>query len=169
MPEPHTVLNALPLSAAREALTRCCGAQRWVEGMLARRPFSSTAQLLAASDAVTATLTRADHLEAFSHHPQIGADMAELQRKFASTAGLSADEQAGARGVDLRTLEALRDQNRAYAQRFGYIFIVCATGKTAAEMLGLLEQRLGNDPDDELRIAAAEQAKIAKLRLEKIA
>ena len=116
---------------------------------------------------------RADHLEAFSHHPQIGADLAELQRKFASTAGaMSADgneEQAGARGVDLRTLEALRDRNRAYVQRFGYIFIVCATGTTAAEMLGLLEQRLGNDPDVELRIAAGEQAKIAKLRLEKIA
>jgi 2-oxo-4-hydroxy-4-carboxy-5-ureidoimidazoline decarboxylase len=168
MADPHEVLNALSPSAARAALTRCCGAQRWVDGMLARRPFASTAQLLAAADAVSATLTRADQLEAFAHHPQIGADLAELQRKFASTAGMSADEQAGARGADQRTLEALRDQNRAYLSRFGYIFIVCASGKSAAEMLALLERRLGNEPDLELRIAAGEQAKITKLRLEKL-
>jgi 2-oxo-4-hydroxy-4-carboxy-5-ureidoimidazoline decarboxylase len=168
MAEPHEALNAMSASAAREALTRCCGAQCWVEGMLARRPFQSTPQLLAASDAVSATLTRSDQLEAFAHHPQIGADLAELRRKFASTAGLSTEEQAGARSADRRTIEALRDQNRAYLSRFGFIFIVCATGKSATEMLALLEQRLGNEPDVELRIAAAEQAKIAKLRLQRL-
>jgi 2-oxo-4-hydroxy-4-carboxy-5-ureidoimidazoline decarboxylase len=169
MAEPHRVLNDLPLTAARSALARCCGSARWVEAMLARRPFADTPQLLAASDAITAELSRADHLEAFAHHPPIGADLEALRRKYAGTAALSAGEQAGARAADPATLEALRDQNRAYLERFGYIFIVCASGKSAAEMLALLEQRLGNDPDLELGIAAAEQGKIAKLRLEKLA
>jgi 2-oxo-4-hydroxy-4-carboxy-5-ureidoimidazoline decarboxylase len=165
----HAVLNALSQSEARAALERCCGSQRWVNALLAARPYANTAQLLAASDAATASLTRADHLEAFAHHPQIGAELAELRRKYASTAQLSAAEQAGARDVDERTLEGLRDGNRVYLERFGFIFIVCATGKSAAEMLALLTNRLDNDPDTELQIAAAEQGKIAKLRLEKLA
>jgi len=168
MREPHQRLNDLPLAAARTALARCCGSQRWVEAMLARRPFVDTPQLLAASDEISAQLAREDHLAAFAHHPQIGADLDELRRKFATTAGLSANEQAGARGADEATLRALRDHNRAYLSRFGYIFIVCASGKSAAEMLALLEQRLCNDPEIELGIAAAEQAKIARLRLENL-
>jgi 2-oxo-4-hydroxy-4-carboxy-5-ureidoimidazoline decarboxylase len=168
MAEPHSVLNALPLAQAREALQRCCGARRWVEAMLAGRPFDDTPQLMAAADAATAALSRADHLEAFAHHPQIGADLPALARKFATTAGWSAGEQAGVREADRATLEALRDQNRVYLERFGYIFIVCASGKSAAEMLTLLEQRLGHEPETELAIAAAEQGKIAKLRLQKL-
>lgn len=169
MAEPHHVLNALPLAEARTALERCCGSRRWVEAMLARRPFADTVQLLTASDAVSAALARADQLEAFAHHPPIGADPMALRREFSGTADLSASEQAGAIAADRATLEALRDRNRAYLQRFGFIFIVCASGKSAAEMLALLEQRLSNDPDVEFGIAAAEQAKIAKLRLEKLA
>jgi len=169
MSEPHALLNALPLDAARAMLTRCCGAQHWVEAMLARRPFVDTQQLLAASDAVFAHASPADWRQAFSHHPQIGADPTELRRQFAATSDLAAAEQAGAVGADVRTLEALRAANQAYLARFGYIFIVCASGKSAASMLELLEQRFGNDPDRELRIAAAEQAKITKLRLERLA
>lgn len=164
----HAILDALPPSAAREALARCCGSARWVERMLAARPFASDATLFAQADRIWRELDAQDYLEAFSHHPQIGADLAELARKFGSTADWSASEQAGAIHAERATLEALRDGNREYFDRFGFIFIVCATGKTAPEMLALLRARLPNDRATELSIAASEQAKITKLRLEKL-
>ena len=136
--------------------------------MLERRPYPSTAALLALADDVWRGLAPSDQLEAFSHHPQIGADLGELRRKFAATAAWSASEQAGAAEADLETLRGLRDANRDYLARFGFIFIVCATGKSAAEMLTLMRERLANDPARELQVAAAEQAKITKLRLEKV-
>ena len=169
MTEPHAVLNHLDASAAEGALARCCKATRWVEAMLARRPFDSSAALYAAADAVWTSLGTDDYLEAFRGHPRIGASVAELEAKFASTAGWSGAEQGAVKGADLATLEALRDGNAAYEARFGFIFIVCATGKTASEMLALLRERIGNEPDAEMRIAAAEQGKITKLRLEKLA
>lgn len=161
-------LDAMSDDEAREALTRCCGASRWVEGMLARRPFGNAEALRAAADEVWAQAERADVLEAFDHHPRIGADLAALREKFASTKGWSAGEQSSVAGADEATLEALRDGNLAYEKRFGHIFIVCATGKSATEMLGLLKERLDNEPDAELRIAAGEQAKITKIRLDKL-
>lgn len=167
-PEPHALLNGLPPSAAGEALLRCCGSVRWVDGMLAARPYASSAALFAQAERVWQGLERADFLEAFGHHPQIGADLGALQRKFAATAAFSSSEQAGAAGAAHETLVALRDLNAEYLQRFGYIFIVCATGKSAAEMLELLRARIGNDPASELQNAAAEQGKITKLRLEKL-
>jgi len=136
--------------------------------MLARRPFASLSSLLSAADEESAALSPSDVLEAFSHHPQIGADLEELRRKFQSTAAWSASEQARVSEADEATLLALRDGNRAYRERFGYLFVVCATGKSAAEMLALLRARLEHDPEMELRVAAAEQAKIARLRLEKL-
>ena len=168
MSEPHARLNALSRDEARAALLRCCGARRWAEGMLARRPFSSQSELLRAADAVWSQLDKSDYLEAFAHHPRIGEDLAALRAKFASTAGWAHQEQAGVRAADERTLLALRDDNQAYFDRFGYIFIVCATGKSAPEMLELLRARLHNEPAFELSIAAAEQAKITRLRLEKL-
>jgi 2-oxo-4-hydroxy-4-carboxy-5-ureidoimidazoline decarboxylase len=167
--EPHQLLNALSLEAARAALGRCCGAQRWVDGMLARRPFADTSQLLATSDEIWAALERSDYLEAFAQHPPIGVDLDQLSRKFASTAGWAAGEQSGAQGADADTVRRLRDQNLAYAQRFGYIFIICASGKSATQLLAALEARLPNPPERELPIAAAEQAAISKLRLQKLA
>jgi 2-oxo-4-hydroxy-4-carboxy-5-ureidoimidazoline decarboxylase len=113
-------------------------------------------------------MEKADLLEAFSHHPEIGADIASLRQRFASTAAWSAAEQAGVAGADDATLEALRDGNVRYREKFGYVFLVCATGKTAAEMLALLRARLAHDADAELQVAAAEQAKITRLRLEKL-
>jgi 2-oxo-4-hydroxy-4-carboxy-5-ureidoimidazoline decarboxylase len=160
-------LNALPELEARELLTRCCGATRWVDAMLSARPFASTAALHAEADAAWARLEARDYLEAFSHHPEIGADLDELRRRFTGTAALSRGEQAGAASASAATLLALREQNREYRERFGYSFIVCATGKTADEMLALLRGRLQNAPAEELTIAAAEQAKITHLRLEK--
>jgi 2-oxo-4-hydroxy-4-carboxy-5-ureidoimidazoline decarboxylase len=168
MSEPHVLLDALPPSAASETLLRCCGSSRWVERMLEHRPFGNTARLFELADRIWSELDAKDYLEAFSHHPQIGADISELQRKFATTASWSTSEQAGAGSAERATLEALRDGNQAYLDRFGFIFIVCATGKTAAQMLELLRARLPNEPATELRIAAGEQAKITKLRLEKL-
>lgn len=162
-------LDAAGADEARALLQRCCGATAWVEGMLARRPFCDDEALHAAAAAVWAGLERADILEAFTHHPEIGASLQALRERFASTAGWSAGEQSGAAAADDATLSRLRDANVRYRERFGYIFIVCATGKTAGEMLELLEARLPGDPEAELRTAAAEQAKITRLRLYKLA
>jgi 2-oxo-4-hydroxy-4-carboxy-5-ureidoimidazoline decarboxylase len=161
-------LNALSRQAATEALTRCCGARRWVSTMLALRPFASRAAVFEAASAVWSSLGPDDFQEAFSHHPQIGENIEQLREKFASTAELSLAEQGAALGASEATLLELRAGNEAYQERFGYSFIVCATGKTAQEMLALLQARLSNSPALELDIAAAEQAKITQLRLEKL-
>jgi 2-oxo-4-hydroxy-4-carboxy-5-ureidoimidazoline decarboxylase len=163
------ILDGASEPDARAMLGRCCGAARWVEGMLARRPYGSDDALFEAADAVWAEASRDDVLEALSHHPRIGASLDELRKKFASTATWSAGEQAGAAAATETTLAALRDGNVRYEARFGHIFVVCATGKTAAEMLALLEARMPNDPDVEIRVAAAEQGKIIHIRLAKLA
>jgi 2-oxo-4-hydroxy-4-carboxy-5-ureidoimidazoline decarboxylase len=166
--EPRPALNALTREAASEALTRCCGATRWVQGMLARLPFASHTAMFAAAVEIWAQLGPDDYREAFSHHPEIGSNLQELRRKFAPTADWSEGEQSGARSASEATLQALRDGNLAYRERLGFSFIVCATGKSAEEMLALLQTRIKHDPDVELGIAAAEQAKITHLRLEKL-
>jgi 2-oxo-4-hydroxy-4-carboxy-5-ureidoimidazoline decarboxylase len=125
--------------------------------------------LLALADEVWAQMGREDYLEAFTHHPQIGASPEALRARFASTSTWSAGEQAGVQAASEEIIERLAEGNALYLKRFGYIFIVCATGKSAAEMLALLEERLPNEPEEELLIAAAEQAKITKIRLNKLA
>ena len=167
--ELHQKLNALDDNAATTALTRCCGAGRWVTGMLAARPFASDEAVFEAADRIWRALGRADYLEAFAHHPRIGADLEALRARFAATADWSRREQAGAAGADSETLSALQAGNLAYEAHFGYLFIVCATGKTAREMLSLLEARRDNPPDVELAVAAGEQAKITRLRLLRLA
>ena len=160
-------INEMPLDAAREAFLRCLGARRWVDAMTARRPFASADDVVAAATEIEASLSRDDWLEAFAAHPQIG-DVSTVRQKFAATADWSAAEQAGVGAADEETLTALAEANREYEARFGHTFIVCATGKTAAEMLSILLGRLLNEPDAELQIAAAEQAKVTRLRLEKL-
>ena len=160
-------LNRLDDAAARAALERCCGARRWVEHVCAARPYRDRAALAAAAERAFDGLERADWLEAFAHHPRIG-DMASLRAKYASTAAWAGEEQRGATTAGEVTLEALAGGNRAYEERFGYIFIVCATGKSADEMLALLRARLPNLPERELRIAAEEQMKITRLRLSRL-
>jgi 2-oxo-4-hydroxy-4-carboxy-5-ureidoimidazoline decarboxylase len=135
--------------------------------MEARRPFADTNALLASADEVWAGLGPADWKEAFAHHPRIG-DKQALRERFAATRQWAAGEQAGVSGASEAALDALAEGNRDYESRFGHIFIVCATGKTAEEMLALLRERLGNDPEIEERIAAGEQAKITRIRLEKL-
>jgi 2-oxo-4-hydroxy-4-carboxy-5-ureidoimidazoline decarboxylase len=165
---PHEVLNRLPRPEAQQALARCCGSQRWVLGMLERRPFGSLSELMTAADQVWSALARADYLEAFSHHPEIGADLAALRERFASTQAWSSAEQSGVARASEQTLLALRDDNQRYRERFGYIFIICASGLGAEAMSKALSARLDNDPELELGIAAAEQSKITKLRLAKL-
>jgi 2-oxo-4-hydroxy-4-carboxy-5-ureidoimidazoline decarboxylase len=169
MAEAHALLNGLDEAGARAALRRACGAESWVLRMSRRRPYASLPELLRAAAEEWDTSSTQDYLEAFAHHPQIGEDLAELERRFGGTANLSKREQAGVSGASGSTLLALRDKNRAYRERFGFTFIICATGKTADEMLEQLQARLENDRDVEIAIAAAEQAKITRLRLEQLA
>jgi OHCU decarboxylase len=126
--------------------------------MRGRQPFDNPAQLLKTADNLWSELTPADWLEAFASHPRIG-EKSEDQR--------AAKEQSGVAGAAQDTLARLAAGNREYEKKFGYIYIVCASGKTAGEMLDLLESRLGNDPDAEMRAAAEQQRQITRLRLEK--
>jgi len=159
-------LNALPPADAEAAFLACCGSQAWARWMVSRRPYADTADLLATADRIWATLTPADWREAFAAHPRIGDKKQDGEDRFRRW---SAAEQSGASSADATVRAELAEANRIYEDRFGHIFIVCATGKSAEEMLSLLRQRLGNDPDTELRIAAEEQRKITRLRLEKLA
>jgi allantoinase len=160
-------LNGLGEAEAVAELLRCCGSRRWADRMAALRPFEDEAGLIEAADAAWRGLDRADHLEAFAAHPRIG-DLDSLRARFASTASWAAGEQAGVSVADDATLRALADGNRDYEGRFGHLFIVCATGKSAGEMLSLLRERLGNDPEAERAVAAGEQAKITQIRLRKL-
>jgi len=130
--------------------------------MVSRRPFGDTEELLESADHVWWGLAPADWREAFEAHPRIGAKKLEGEDR---SRRWSEDEQAGAAGAREAILADLAEANRIYEERFGHIFIVCATGKSADEMLALLRARLGNDPESELRIAAEEQRKITRLRL----
>ena len=162
--EPWQQLDLASLPEARRLLTTCCGSSAWVERMLRRRPFGSEERLATAAREAWADLTHTDWLEAFSHHPKIG-DRASLAKRFAATAHLSAREQRGVEDATAQVLDDLAAGNRAYEDTFGYIFIVCASGKSAAEMLALLQQRLHNDAATEIRVAAEEQLRITELRL----
>jgi 2-oxo-4-hydroxy-4-carboxy-5-ureidoimidazoline decarboxylase len=153
-------LNRLSEKEARAALLRCCSSRRWADAMLAARPFASDATVFLVAEERWWALTREDWLEAFARHPLIGGRTAEAWGRR---------EQAGMETAAEETRAAITRGNAAYAERFGYLFLTCATGKTASEMLGELERRLANDPAVELQVAAGEQAKITRLRLEKLA
>ena len=165
--EPWERIDRASADEARRLLDSCCGSSAWVERMARRRPFGSAERLATAARAAWADLTHTDWLEAFSHHPKIG-DRGSLARRFAGTGHLSAQEQRGVDDASAEVLEDLAAANRTYEEKFGYIFIVCAAGKTASEMLALLRARLPNDAPAEIRIAAAEQAKITELRLQRL-
>lgn len=149
---------------ARRLLTRACGSSQWADRMLGQRPFGSRESLLSAARREWDALTEDDWREAFTHHPKIG-DRDALRQRFPSTHTLSTREQAGVDGAPDHVLDALAEGNRRYEETFGFIFIVCASGRSAEEMLAMLSARLGNDPAHEIRIAAAEQVKITALRL----
>jgi OHCU decarboxylase len=150
----------MPRDALERELERCCGSKRWVAAMAARRPFQSANDLYDAADEIWWSLEGGDWLEAFSHHPRIG--------DRAGASGWAKDEQSGVAGASEKTRQALAERNREYERRFEHVFLICATGKRADEMLATLERRMENDPASELRVAAGEQAKITQLRLEKL-
>jgi 2-oxo-4-hydroxy-4-carboxy-5-ureidoimidazoline decarboxylase len=160
-------LNSASPAAATAALFRCCGCAGWASAVAAARPFADATALLTACEREWARASREDILEAFTHHPRIG-DRESLRARFPSTHTWAADEQSTAAAAAESVLDELAEGNRAYEERFGHIFIVCASGKTAEEMLALLRARLGNDREAELRLAAAEQMEITRLRVERL-
>lgn len=159
-------LNHLSAEEARAALLACCGSTRWAEAVAALRPFWDVGQLLHIAGRVWGELPEEDWLEAFRAHPKIGEKRAERETG-AEARAWSEGEQARAREASSETLDALAEANREYEERFGFIFIVCATGRSAEEMLAALRERLHNEPETELRVAAGEQWRITELRLRK--
>ncbi|GAB4036546.1 2-oxo-4-hydroxy-4-carboxy-5-ureidoimidazoline decarboxylase [Spirosoma gilvum] len=160
-------LNELPVSELKVILTTCCGSSVWVDEMVNIFPVESREALFEQAEIIWFACSEKDWKEAFEHHPKIG-DINSLRAKFANTRTLASGEQSGVAGASQEVLEQLAEGNRLYEEKFGYIFIVCATGKSAEEMLEILESRLPNSPDEEIQIAMQEQNKITKIRLEKL-
>ncbi len=160
-------LNALPSEQAASELLQCCGSKRWAEAMVSRRPYSNLQTLLTTANDIWWSVQPPDWLEAFHSHPKIGGKKAAASVSEQSSQW-SGQEQAGVSSATQTTIDALATLNEAYDQKFGFIFIICATGKSSAEMLAALQERLENDPATELPIAAAEQGKITHLRLKKL-
>lgn len=160
-------LNEFSTSDAEDAFRQCCAAQDWVSAMTASRPYESLASLLQQADTHWAQMDETNLMEAFSAHPQIG-NVETLRAKYANTKALASGEQSSVGVADDETLQALARDNQNYLERFGFIFIVCATGKSATEMLDLLQARLPNSRQQEIVNAAEEQRKITALRLRKL-
>ena len=160
-------INSMPETEAQAALIRCCGSENWVQAMVRARPFHHFGQVLELADIFWDHASEQDVLQAFAAHPKIG-DKKSLAKKFANTASWAGNEQSGVDHASDEIIERLAIGNKAYEEKFGYIFIVCATGKSAKEMLTLLEQRINNDAPVEFEIAKTEQRKITHLRLNKL-
>jgi len=156
--------NAMDVEDAAAAALPCCGSSEWARQLAALRPFASFEELSEASDKVWWALPQGDWQQAFDSHPRIGQGHAKAATE--KSLQWSAGEQAAAT-PDEAAKAALREGNACYEARFGRIFIVCATGKSAAEMLGILEQRVKNDDAAEMREAAEQQRQITQLRLRK--
>jgi 2-oxo-4-hydroxy-4-carboxy-5-ureidoimidazoline decarboxylase len=168
-------LNKLPEDAVKQALHGCCSSGRWIGAVAARRPFADAAGLLAASDAAVAGLSEADLSDALAGHPRIGDRRVQAERGVsggsspqASTAGWSGQEQAGVRDADASLRQALDEGNAEYERRFGHIYLACATGRSATELLAFLRERLGNDQEKEWSVVRSELAKINQIRLRKL-
>jgi OHCU decarboxylase len=160
-------LNSLAPEDATKAFVQCCGSSRWAQAITAGRPYDNVEDLIARANDIWWSLQPSDWLEAFRSHPKIGEKKAaepvsERSRQW------SGQEQAGVRDASKEAIDSLATLNRAYEEKFGFIFIICATGKTSEEMLAALRERLENDAARELTIAAAEQGKITELRLRKL-
>ena len=160
-------LNELASELAEAEFLTCCGSTRWARTMAGARPFQSIDELLAKADSVWWSLEEEDWLEAFRAHPKIGEKKAPTAQSEQAR-NWSAAEQSGTAAADAKVRSALADGNLEYEQRFGFIYSVCASGKSSEEMLTILRERLRNDREAELRNAAEEQRKITRLRLEKL-
>jgi len=158
--------NELPQEEAAREILPCCGSEAWAAGMASKRPIQDELSLMETSDAVWQALGESDWLEAFRSHPRIGEYCTEVN-SVAQSSAWSEQEQQKAASADEAMKLALKWGNREYEQKFGRIFIVCATGKTAGEILEILRRRLHNDEATELQQAAEEQRKIMHIRLKK--
>jgi 2-oxo-4-hydroxy-4-carboxy-5-ureidoimidazoline decarboxylase len=158
--------NQLPDAQAESEILPCCGSRVWAHGMVQRRPISDKNALLSASDEIWRSLSERDWNEAFQSHPRIGESKTQ-QPVDQQSAAWSKQEQTGVSGEADATQAGLAEGNREYEQRFGRIFIVCATGKTGGQILEILRQRLQNDPPTELREVAEQQRQVTQLRLRK--
>ena len=165
--------NAADESAALEAMLACCGSKRWAQAMAAQRPVASVRALSEAADRLWGTMRESDWLEAFACHPRIGERQPVLvttrpsYRSAARSSEWSQQEQSSARAASELVLAELAEDNQRYEERFGFTYIVCATGKSATEMLTILKRRLENDRETELREAAEQQRQIMQIRLGK--
>jgi 2-oxo-4-hydroxy-4-carboxy-5-ureidoimidazoline decarboxylase len=160
-------LNHLPPEQLKEALLRCCGSNAWVNKMLDVFPIEDYVDLTEDAEEKWWECSENDWREAFTHHPKIG-DIDSLKKKFASTSQWASGEQSGVSIASEEIIQQLAEGNKKYEEKFGYIFIICATGKSAGEMLNDLQSRLNNSPEEEITIAADQQLQITKIRLGKL-
>jgi OHCU decarboxylase len=156
--------NALPPVVAAAELFACCGSPRWAAAVAALAPFRDLDHLREAADEAWWALDEADWLEAFAAHPRIG----ERATGGGAHAGWSAEEQSAAQRAEQAVRDEIARGNAEYEERFGHVFLICASGRSGEEILAELRRRLRNDPETELRIAAEEQVKITRLRLERL-
>jgi len=159
--------NNLSEAESIEFLEQCCSAAKWAQRVSASRPYDSQEELLKSAEITWAGMLEQDWLQAFDGHPQIG-DPDSLKKKYQSTHGLASNEQSGVQLASDATIDALAAANQSYLDKFGFIFIICATGKSAEQMLQSINSRLGNSRPQELQNAAAEQFKITCIRINKL-
>ena len=157
--------NTAEVEPARDAMIACCGSQRWAAAMVAKRPIGSVLELSESADRIWSTMEEADWLEAFACHPRIGKH--KSPHASAQSVAWSSQEQSSASSAAERVLDELANGNERYERRFGFTYIVCATGKSAEEMLVILNRRLLRDREAELREAAEQQRQITQIRLGK--
>jgi 2-oxo-4-hydroxy-4-carboxy-5-ureidoimidazoline decarboxylase len=158
-------LNNLTGEEARAGFLRCCGSSRWAKQMVERRPFKGTPDLFAAAEDIWEALSAFDWIEAFSHQHRIGEP--ESGRKKSAKDG-ETGERAGIQGAPQEIIKQLADGDQQYEKKFRFIFVISAAGKSATQVLAQLQERLNNDVATELKIAAGEQNKINRLRLQKL-
>ena len=159
--------NTLPENEAINLLMQCNTSEKWCKKLTNQRPYADFEALVQKADAIWSQSSESDLLEAFEGHPEIG-NISTLREKYKNTAVSAGHEQSAVNTANDAVLQALSRDNKAYKDKFGFIFIVCATGKSAEEMLHLLQERLANSRQQELQNAAEEQAKITRIRLEKL-
>jgi 2-oxo-4-hydroxy-4-carboxy-5-ureidoimidazoline decarboxylase len=181
-PEQLAWFHSLPAADARRLLLACCAAERWASSLVAGRPYPTVAALLGQSDEAAASLSVTELTEALAGHPRIGERVPAGREPAASrsaggsrqepaasrSAGWSRQEQSGMAAADEPTRQAIAELNAAYEERFGHIYLVCATGRTAAELLALLQARLGQDDADEWATVRSELQQINRIRLRKL-
>jgi OHCU decarboxylase len=160
-------INQASVEDAESMFRDCCGSSAWSKRMAGSRPFANESEVMESADFIWKRLETSDRLEAFAAHPMIGESKAAANQP-AKSADWSKGEQSGVDSADELLKSELAVANQEYFDKFGFIFIVCATGKSADEMLQMCRSRLGNDRETEIAIAANEQQKITGIRLRKL-